>query len=521
MHELYTYILSELRGTWRFRWYALIVAWLVAIAGAYMILTLPDQYRVESRIQIDTDSVLQPLLADLAIAPNLDQRVQMLTNTVLRRENVERIARESDMLLEARSTEQENRIVENLGGRINISSARGRGNLYTISYSGRNPEQARQVVQSVIDILTEEALGATRADSASATRFLEEQIEQYEDRLREAEQRLASFKRENMGLLPEQGGRDYYGRLRAAEDQLESLEANMRQAERRRDSLREELTAIEEGRHVDVVNPQVTMMEEQIRQSNQRLDELLLRYTESHPDVRALQAQIERQEERLVALREGPAGDEVRDPSDNPVYQELRIRLNDWNAEVAALETQIEDQQRRIRNLVSRVDEITEVETRLADLTRDYEVTRSRHNTLINRLSTAQMSTDADMAGGQIRFRVVDPPVTPSNPSGPNREIYLLALLPLGFGAGGGLAFLIHQLRPVFHSRTLLAEWAGRPVLGSVSLVMTRRQRGVKLVAITIFGLAVLTLVAAVGAVILYEDLVIERLQWLMRRLPL
>ncbi|MCC5858738.1 MAG: chain-length determining protein [Ectothiorhodospiraceae bacterium] len=522
MHELYAFILGELRGAWRFRWYALLVAWVVVIAGVIVVLKMPDQYRVDARVQVDTESVLRPLLDGLAVSPNLSDRVAMMANTLLNRDNLERIARESDLLITANDAVEEQRVLNGLRSNISLSSG-GRNNVYTIAYESGDPEVSRKVVQSVLDILMDQTLGVTRTDSDTATDFLERQVREYEDRLRSAEERLANFKRENVGLLPDQGGRDYYQRLRAAEDNLEELEAELRTAQNRRNALRREIELMESGQQSrEVINPRVAALDEQIQASRERLEDLRLRYTDQHPDVIAAEAQIERlQQEREVALNQRETTIEPDRLSSNPVYQELQIRMNEQNSEIAALETRISDQRRRIENLLSQVDDITRVETQLADLSRDYEVTRDRYQMLLGRLSTAQLSTEAGTSGGQVRFRVLDPPLAPNNPSGPPRKLYLAALLPLGLGFGGGIAYLLHQLRPVFQSRRSLSELTGRPVLGSVSLVMSPMQRRLKFGAVAVFGLAVLCLVGAVMASVLFAELGAEHLQDIVRRLPL
>ncbi len=522
MHELYAFILGELRGAWRFRWYAMLVAWIVVAVGVVAVLKMPDQYRVDARVQVDTESLLRPLLDGLAVSPNLSERVEMMSNTLLNRENLEQIARESDLLLVADDAVEEQRVINALRSNINLSSGR-RSNVYTIAYQSGDPDVSRQVVQSVLDILMDQTLGITRTDTDSATEFLERQVREHEERLRVSEERLANFKRENVGLLPDQGGRDFYQRLRSAEDTLDELESELRTAQNRRAALRREIELMESGQQPrDVANPRVAAIDEQLRASRERLEELQLRYTDQHPDVVAMKGQIERQErEREAALEQTDGQIETDRLSSNPVYQELQIRLNEQNSEIAALETQISDQQRRIDSLLSQVDDITRVETRLADLNRDYEVTRDRYQMLLGRLSTAQLSTEAGDSGGQVRFRVLDPPMTPSNPSGPPRKMYLAALLPLGLGLGGGIAYLLHQLKPVFQNRRVLGELTGRPVLGSVSLVMSPMQRRLKFGAVAVYGMVLLCLVGAVMASVLFADLGADQLQDILRRLPL
>lgn len=516
MQETFTRILGELRSSWRFRWAALVVAAIAMAAGAYVALTMDDQYEVEARFQVDTQSMLAPLLEDLAVRPDLNARVQALTETLLNRENRERIAREADLLMPGISEAEEERILSRLRGDIVIDGRRN--NLYTIAYVSSSPDRAQQVVQSVLDILTEETLGGRMADSATATGFLQRQIEDFEERLREAEQRRAEFKRENMGMLPEQGGRDYFARLRATEDTLDDLNMRLQTAQNRRGSLQREITAIESGQGTqELPNPRLEVLDEQLRRSRETLDELLLRYTESHPDVTAMERQIERQEEERARLADEPP---VRGPANlsaNPIYQQLKIQVNEWDGEIAALQAQIANEERRMAEFRSQAEEITEVETRLADLDRNYETLRNRYQRLLDRLSTAELSVDAEASGEQMQFRLLDPPSRPSEPVGPPRDIYLLGMIPFGFGLGGAFAFLLSQLRPVVQNRRVLAEIAGRPVLGSVSSFTTRTRRQLRLFGTLLFCVAASVLIAALAAAALNADLASQHLQVFIR----
>ncbi len=516
MHDLMNFVMNELRGSWRFRWYALLVAWVVAVAGATYILMMPDQYQVQARVHVDSDSMLGPLLEGIAVSPDLGMRVQMVSNTVLSRPNLEKIARQSDLLVGAGTPLEEQRLYEHLGGSIQVSGTEQ--DLYTIGYASGSPENSQRVVQAVLNVLMEETLGSNRTDSSSATSFIERQVEDYENRLQAAEQRLAEFKRDNVGLLPEQGGSDFYQRLRQGEEELRNLESQMRTAQNRRDAMPADLEAMRSGRQGEnFINPRVESLDQQLRAANQQLNDLLLRYTDSHPDVVALRDQIERlSEERQQATTESVAS-APEDLNANPVYQELQIRLNDLNTGIAALEPRISEQSQRLGELLSSIDEITAVETRLADLTRTYDATRARYAALLERLNSARLSGDVEASGGQLQFRIVDPPVVPAVPDGPPRGLYLLLLLPISLGVAAGVAFFLHQLRPVFQSRTSLGEWTGRPVLGAVSLAMTRAQRRGEWGEAAAFGAATLVLVAVVAVGALFANDGAQSLQAVMR----
>ena len=72
MHDLIVKILNDIRGSWRFRWYALAISWALAIAGWIYVFFVPDVYEASARVYVDTQSALRPLLRGLAIEPDAE-----------------------------------------------------------------------------------------------------------------------------------------------------------------------------------------------------------------------------------------------------------------------------------------------------------------------------------------------------------------------------------------------------------------------------------------------------------------
>ena len=97
IHETIQQVITYLRGIWRFRWYAMGISWLVAVVGWVYVSALPDQYQSSAQVLVDTDSMLRPLLRGLAVESNIDQRVQLMTTTLMSRPNLEKLARMTDL----------------------------------------------------------------------------------------------------------------------------------------------------------------------------------------------------------------------------------------------------------------------------------------------------------------------------------------------------------------------------------------------------------------------------------------
>lgn len=516
MQEIITQGLVYVRGIWRHRWLMLLVAWLVCAAGWIIVYKMPDQYKASARVYVDTQSVLKPLLRGLTVETDVGQQVALMTRTLLSRPNLEKVARMTDLDLKAQQPEQMESLLDGLGKQITLEGT-GRENLYTISYVNDDPQLAKRVVQSLLTIFVENSLGESRKDSDSAQQFIDKQIQEYEQRLIEAEERLKEFKRKNVGIMPSRG-EGYYESMQAEMAALDQARLELRQAENRRNEIKRQLEDEEmDSAPGTVVQPTVSTsaIDGRIRDLQSKLDSLLLQYTERHPDVieiKRIMAELEKQkaQELKSTVKKGPQAET------NPVYAQVKIALSQADANVASLRTNVAEHTRRISQLKGMVDVIPQVETEMAQLNRDYEVNKQNYETLLARRESAKMSQQAGESADEVKFRVIDPPFVPSAPSGPNRPLLMGMVMLGGLAAGLVFAFLLSQLRPVFDDRRTLSEITGIPVLGSVAMVWTAAQtqkRRIELGSFALVGLGLLAVFAGIETLQLLDIDVLGRIK--------
>src|SRR5512145_2016667 len=154
MDEVLHQVLTALRGMWRRRWIGLSVAWAVAVIGAVVLLRIPDRYEATARVYVDTQTVLKPLMAGLAVQPNVNEQITMLARTLIARPNIEKIIRSTDLDVTTTTQIQKDRLVDDVTRRIKFASD-GKENIYSVSFQDPSPERAKRVVQDLLSLFVE------------------------------------------------------------------------------------------------------------------------------------------------------------------------------------------------------------------------------------------------------------------------------------------------------------------------------------------------------------------------------
>jgi polysaccharide chain length determinant protein (PEP-CTERM system associated) len=489
---------------WRQRWLGLAVAWLVSVVGAAVVMQVPDKYEASARIFVDTQSILKPLMAGLAIQPNIEQQVVMLSRTLISRPNVERLVRMADLDLKVKSKQEQDGLIDDLMKSLEIKST-GRDNLYTLAYRDSQPEKAKRVVQSLVSIFVESSLGDKRKDTTSAKQFIDEQVKAYEKKLEEAESRLKDFKLKNIDLRLGEG-KGLTERISDISQLLAKARLDLREAENSCDALKRQLVGEEPVLLPDAPGTESSVsipdIDGRVDAMKRNLDTLLQRYTDQHPDVvgaRRLIKELEEQKRQEIAARKkaAVANPAVASANANPAYQQMKVSLAEAEATVASLRARVAEYDAQYRRSLDVMRTAPQIEAELAQLHRDYDVHKKNYEALVGRRESASLTGELESTAGVADFRLIDPPRASTTPVAPNRMLLLPGALLIGLAAGLGFSFVASQLRPVFFDGRVLREVTGLPVLGAVSRLndvkeTARQKRRTRLFLLGFFGLIAL-----------------------------
>ena len=384
MNPALDHVFDEARCAWRFRWAALAVACSVAAIGWLLVFALPDRYEAYARVFVDTRTALKPALQGLTVDQNVDAQINYVRQSLLAGPQLLQIAKDARILPPGGSDERRrdavlgafvNRIALTVSTAGNAGDERSvAGTIYSFDYMDSDRARALRVVDILVNNFVERTLGGKRESSESAQKFLETQIKDYEQRLAAAEDRLAAFKKRNVGLMPsEQGG--YFAQLQNEVDAEKKAETSLAIAVSRREELTRQLHGDAAVSAATASGPVLgatgvsgggdTLT--RIQEAQARLDELLLKFTDKHPDVIAARATLEELKQRrrteVDSLRRGDANAVAASGAgNNPVYQSIQLELNKQDVEIAALRRELAQHQGTVAELRQRLNSAPQVE---------------------------------------------------------------------------------------------------------------------------------------------------------------
>ena len=524
-------LFDELRGAWRFRWVALLVAVAVAVLGWLIIFALPDRYEAQAEVMVDTRTALKPVLQGLATDQDVDVQLNYVRQALLADPQLSQLARQAGIMPESGlGPAQEEAALDALRKRIDLTvertpdagssgppSADSGSTTYGITYLDVQRARAFKLVQLLMTALINETLGGSQQGSEHAQQFLKAQIADYEKRLQAAEDRLAAFKSQHLGVLTTQNG-GLFDQLQHETQAIEDVNTQMVVAQTQRSALQRQLhgdAAISASDSTPVVGPNGVMIAgdtvSQIGLVQAHLNQLLLKYTDKYPDVIAARQQLEalkaRRAEEIAALRRGdPNAAALSGASANPVYQSIQLALNNVDVKLAELRAQLEEHQAKAKELSNLLNTTPQLEAQYAQLSRDYDINKKQYAALLASYDKARLGEQAGNAGA-VRFAMVQPPAVSYAPVWPQRTKMLAVVLLVALGLGGALSYGLNQLRPVVGSPTALRQLTGIPVVAVVGCAFPARAAFTARSEVRRFSLALACLIVGFVIVVVLSHL--------------
>jgi uncharacterized protein involved in exopolysaccharide biosynthesis len=221
----------------------------------------------------------------------------------------------------------------------------------------------------------------------------------------------------------------------------------------------------------------------------QELASARTRYTEEHPTVSRLKAEIaatEREPPEPIGEKGSASGS--ASAASNPYVFRLREALSAADSEAKLLKTEEQRLRAAIAAYQKRLENTPKREQEFLEVSRDYETTRQLYDSLSKRYEEALIAESMEQRQKGEQFRVLDPAILSQTPAVPNRLRLVLVSFVLSLGLAGGAILLAEMLDTSFHSAAELRDFSSVPVLVSIPRIVTdadrqRQQRSFRLAA--------------------------------------
>lgn len=389
------------------------------VVGTTIVMALPDRYEATSVVRVEAqrpgEEMVQRTVSELLEQRMLTVRQELLATPVLQ-QTIEEFELYPEVVEKDGMQAAVGAMRKELTVRVEGEHA------FELSFRHPDPEMAQRVANRLPEIYAAAAVAVRREQAERAANLFGSEVERLQKSLADWEHRIATFKVQRMGELPEQLDTNMRGLERVAA-MLQTKSEELRVAEGRRselfraqlsgDSAAGRLKAAEDALTRDLVGART-------------------QWTGDHPEVTRLESELA----TLTTRRQHAESLMVGERRERALAART---VQDIRREIEGLQSQAQAYQ-------ARLDNTPRWAQALAVLERDYEITRTKYQSVVSRQVEAQIARELEARGAEDMFRMVSPAVVPSSPVSPDRPTGLLVTLLLS-AALAVLAVVMLELR--------------------------------------------------------------------------
>lgn len=347
-----------------------------------------------------------------------------------------------------------------------------------ISYSSKNPEEAAQVVNAVIETYRVQNINDNRKEVAAAREFIEDQLPETEAEVSRTEERLRLFKEQNGLIVLEKESANTVLVLSDLDREKNQLTAKLAELDARLAELQSQLamneddalnlTQLNQSEGIQSILAQVYRVEEELSAERAR-------YRNDHPAITELERKKAQLETLLKQRTQEVSGNNQYVPPNQLEISDLQQSLITTSVtELRRLQVERSGLQNRLLQLEStlidqrqRANTLPKLERIQRDLERQLQATQTTYETLLNQLQEIRVVENQTVGNVQI----IALATVPEEPAGPKRSLYLVGGGLLGILLAAATAFAIDLADNSVKNIQDINEVFGYPLLGVIPLI--------------------------------------------------
>ncbi len=474
-------------------WYIVLPFFVLSMVTVLYCIRAPRVYKAQTLILVEPQAVPREYVSS-TVTISLGDRLRTISQRINSRTRLEKIINQHDLYSDIRASrtmaDAVNVFRKNIEINVRRSGGRSGSSSFEIAYMNVDPVKTRNVTNVIANLFIEDNLRLREAQAMGTTRFLERELERMKEVLRQKEEQVRQFKEKYMGLLPE-NMENNYRILSQLQRQLDSINNTIQETENRKLLVQTKLSKLETvqassketGRFQ--LGPAADQMPTSLEELFQQLRSLRSRYSDKHPDVVRLNDTIAKfeKEQKTRTL-----DDDLESPDVTPRASEVQrlmamqregllSQLELIDKEIGTLARKRKKVNGEIARYQQRIEEGPKIELIFVDLRRDYNQASANYQSLLQKRLQAQLAENLEMTQQGEQFSVLDPAKLPEKPFKPNSRKVLALGFMIALACGLGLAYVREYLDPTFRGTKELESVVQLPVLISVPVVSTKRER--------------------------------------------
>jgi polysaccharide chain length determinant protein (PEP-CTERM system associated) len=444
------------------------LSWLLLSIFLVVIISLvPNVYRATTMILVDPQKIPERYVAS-TVTSDPNERLNTLTQQVLSASRLQEIIDKEDLYPQLRGKKSREELLDYMRSKTTIELKQGSDqglSSFSISYEDQDRQLVALVANQLASSFIDWNLKVREQQALGTTEFLSSELEDAKKSLEQQEAELQAFRMQHVGATPDQlnGNLQALSRLQT---ELQSDEDSMSRLDQERILLTQTKPA--ETRDTPTPTERGRLLVEKHRLEDD-LANLKRQYTDTYPDVVIVTAQLKSLNARLAAMPEPVAGsNDSLDPS-------TQVRLGIITKELQRRQQQQAELQRQMNGYQGKVDSVPVLETQLAELTRNYEVSKQNYQSLLDKRFSAGMSEDLERKQQAERFQVLDVARTPEKPVKPKRLPLFAGAIVFALLLSGGATVLLDMLKGAVKSEADLRSMlpAKVAIIGTIPPITT------------------------------------------------
>ncbi len=468
---------------------------LIALSlGLVVYLRMPKVYQCTALLSYERQQINPARMAPERQTRRLRDTVSTLSELVMSRNNLEGIISQFSLYPKERQQMPIEDVIELMRKKIKISPST-RGDTFTVTFEGSNPEKVQKTTNALASKFIEENLKYREERATETSKYTEDELNMAKVVLDKKEQAMRDYKLKYYNEMPDQRESNL-ARLSALHEQYQNIQDSIQDLERTRVLVQEQValrqrlaTALLPGGGAETATaPSAAASRPMTRaerlQSLQRyLEALLAKYTERHPEVRRTRQMIAKLKQELATAPDD-AGEETTaskaEPrgaaEEDPEIARARLQLKEIDLNIK----QLRADQKKVRSEIDKYEKwVAAAPVREAEwnaLTRDYNELRRHYDYLVAQNLQASSAEHLERKQKGSKFKIVDPARLPDKPFKPDFKKMLLLSLGAGLALGLGLVVGLDFIDTSFKDADDLEGFLGMAVTCAVPYLEIRAE---------------------------------------------